>query len=130
MLGEADHGQHSSETRFLTTGGMEADFANRVKFSLPQDLRATLLVTDGVSDDYFPEDKRLGEVFDAVKPLVQNAPDAAAALLSWLGYEKKGSSDDRTLILSWPRSAGAASELESELDGPIPKRWQARAKRG
>ena len=102
MLGEADHGQHSSETRFLTTGGMEDDFANRVKFSLPADLNATLVISDGVSDDYFPEDKRLAEVFDAVKPLAQGAEDAASALLEWLGYEKKGSSDDRTLVLSWP----------------------------
>ena len=105
LLGAADHGQHSSETRFLTTNGMEADFVNRVKFSLPADLRATLVVSDGVSDDYFPEDKRLTEVFDALKPLAQSAEDAGAALLEWLGYEKKGSSDDRTLVLSWPQSA-------------------------
>ena len=106
MLGEADHGQHSSETRFLTTGGVEASLAGRVKFSLPTDLRATLIVSDGVSDDYFPENKRLIEVFDAVKPLAHSANDAGVALLNWLGYEKKGSSDDRTLVLSWP----AASE--------------------
>ena len=105
MLGDADHGQHSSETRFLTTGGIEASLASRVKFSLPADLRATLVVSDGVSDDYFPEDKRLIEVFDAVMPLAQNADDAGAALLEWLGYEKKGSSDDRTLVLSWPGTA-------------------------
>ena len=105
MLGEADHGQHSSETRFLTTSGIEASLASRVKFSLPDDLRATLVVSDGVSDDYFPEDKRLPELFDAVKPLAQNADDAGKALSEWLGYEKKGSSDDRTLVLSWPGTA-------------------------
>ena len=115
LLGAADHGQHSSETRFLTTGNMEDDFTNRVKFSLPPDLRATLVVSDGVSDDYFPEDKRLTEVFEAVKPLVQNADDAGAAILEWLGYEKKGSSDDRTLILSWPAQSGAVAALEAEL---------------
>ncbi len=115
LLGAADHGQHSSETRFLTTNGMEEDFANRVKFSLPTDLRATLVVSDGVSDDYFPEDKRLNEVFDAVMPLAQNADDAGAALLNWLGYEKKGSSDDRTLVLSWPAEPDAVAALEAEL---------------
>ena len=115
LLGEADHGQHSSETRFLTTQGMEADFANRVKFSLPTDLRATLVVSDGVSDDYFPEDKRLTEVFEAVTPLAQNAADAGAAILQWLGYEKKGSSDDRTLALSWPIQTSAVDALEAEL---------------
>ena len=115
LLGAADHGQHSSETRFLTTQGMEADFANRVKFSLPNDLRATLVVSDGVSDDYFPEDKRLTEVFEAVAPLAQNADDAGAALLKWLGYEKKGSSDDRTIALSWPIEISAVDALEAEL---------------
>ena len=118
MLGAADHGQHSSETRFLTTGGMEDDFANRVKFSLPADLNATLVVSDGVSDDYFPEDKRLIEVFDAVKPLAQNTEDAASALLEWLGYEKKGSSDDRTLVLSWPGQINAdAKPMEAAQTG-------------
>ena len=112
LLGAADHGQHSSETRFLTTQGMEDDFANRVKFSLPQDLRATLVVSDGVSDDYFPEDKRLSEVFEAVMPLAKATNDAGAALLNWLGYEKKGSSDDRTLVLSWPVQINAVDALE------------------
>ena len=121
LLGAADHGQHSSETRFLTTQGMDADFNNRVKFSLPADLRATLVVSDGVSDDYFPEDQRLVEVFDAVKPLAQNADDAGAALLQWLGYEKKGSSDDRTIALSWPASPGAAATLEAELGEAAPQ---------
>ena len=115
LLGAADHGQHSSETRFLTTQNMEADFTNRIKFSMPTDLRATLVVSDGVSDDYFPEDKRLTEVFEAVTPLAQNAADAGAALLEWLGYEKKGSSDDRTLVLSWPVHLGAVAALEAEL---------------
>ena len=115
LLGAADHGQHSSETRFLTTGNMEDDFTNRVKFSMPADLRATLIVSDGVSDDYFPEDKRLGEVFEEVNPLAKDAEDAGAALLNWLGYEKKGSSDDRTLVLSWPAQPGAVAALEAEL---------------
>jgi serine/threonine protein phosphatase PrpC len=100
LLGEADHGQHSSETRFLTTNGIEADLASRVKFSIKNDLVALAVMSDGVSDDYFPEDKRLGEVFDAVLPLVR-PDDEGAALIEWLGYEKKGSSDDRTLVIGW-----------------------------
>ena len=115
LLGEADHGQHSSETRFLTTRGIEAELAGRVKFSLPDDLRATLVISDGVSDDYFPEDKRLTEVFEAVTPLAQNADDAGAALLEWLGYEKKGSSDDRTIALSW-MGAGLDAKTDSQVE--------------
>ena len=98
LLGEADHGQHSSETRFLTTGGVEAELATRVKFSIKEKLKAFAMMSDGVSDDYFPEDKRLGEVFQSVLPLMREE-NAGAALENWLGYEKKGSSDDRTLIV-------------------------------
>ncbi len=101
LLGEADHGQHSSETRFLTTNGVEAELASRVKFSIKNDLTALAVMSDGVSDDYFPEDKRLGEVFEAVLPLLEE-DDAGAALVEWLGYEKKGSSDDRTLVVGRP----------------------------
>ena len=101
LLGEADHGQSSGETRFLTTHGIEGEFPNRVKFSIKRDLQALAVVSDGVSDDFFPEHVRLGEMFAATLPLVRSAADAGEALVSWLGYEKRGSSDDRTLVLSW-----------------------------
>lgn len=106
LLGEADHGQSSGETRFLTTHGMEAELAGRVKFSIKRELQALAVMSDGVSDDFFPEAARLGELFAAVTPLVQNTGDAGAALVSWLGYEKRGSSDDRTLVVGWPQAAG------------------------
>ena len=116
MLGEADHGQHSSETRFLTTNGIEADLATRVKFSIKRDLLAVAVMSDGVSDDYFPEDKRLGEVFQAVLPLVENGVAGAGdALIQWLGYEKKGSSDDRTLVVGWP-------SLAPQSENPAPQK--------
>lgn len=104
LLGEADHGQSSGETRFLTTPGMEAELVGRVKFSIKQGLQALAVMSDGVSDDFFPESTRLSELFTQVLPLVQNTGDAGAALVSWLGYEKRGSSDDRTLVVGWPGS--------------------------
>lgn len=112
LLGVADHGQHSSETRFLTTNGVEAEFASRVKFSIKPDLRAFALMSDGVSDDYFPEEKWLSGVFDAVLPVLQSEDDGGAALVSWLGYEKKGSSDDRTLVVSWKEAASVKTEAQ------------------
>jgi hypothetical protein len=113
LLGIADHGQHSSETRFLTTKGVEAEFAARVKFSIKPGLRAFALMTDGVSDDYFPEEKRLGQVFEAVLPVLQTESDGGAVLVSWLGYEKKGSSDDRTLVVGW-KDAPVEPEREAQ----------------
>jgi hypothetical protein len=114
-IGVSDHGEYSSETRFLTTPGMELEFHNRVIFSLPAGLTALALMSDGVSDDFYPEETRIGEVFDA-NPIdgltakgggpvpgllhgVATDPRGGEALRDWLRYEKRGSSDDRTLVL-------------------------------
>ncbi|PQV63581.1 Protein phosphatase 2C [Abditibacterium utsteinense] len=121
LLGAADHGEHSSETRFLTSSGMEDELAARVKFSIRPNLRATAVMTDGVADDFFPETVRFPELFQSVLPLFaeNNAPSAgssSAALLQWINYEKKGSSDDRALVVSW-RVADPASVSSSKAEG-------------
>ena len=121
ILGVADHGEHSSETRFLTTPGIEAEFAARTRFSIRSGLSAMSVLSDGVSDDFFPEEKRLPEVFAQVLPLVQSE-SGEAALLNWIGYEKKGSSDDRTLIISWspvpeaPEEAASTCSVEPAIE--------------
>lgn len=114
LLGVADHGEHSSETRFLTTYGVEADLPNRVSFCLRDDIAACTLLSDGVSDDFFPEDKRLGDLFDSLLPTLSATSAAGESVLQWLGYEKKGSSDDRTLLILWAPGANTASEAEEE----------------
>jgi hypothetical protein len=115
VLGAADHGAFSSETCFLTAEYSDEDLASRTVFAAPHGLRGLAVMTDGVADDFFPEAKRLVEVFDgdpvaelrAVdgEPLrglfhgVIAEPRDGAALADWLRYEKRGSSDDRTLVL-------------------------------
>lgn len=117
LLGIPDHGEHSAETRFLTTRGVEETFRNRVLFSIKDRLRCVAVMSDGVSDDFFPENRRLVELLlgedlpgmrhrdggpmGGVMEAVTGGPEAAGALLKWLGYEKRGSSDDRTLMLFW-----------------------------
>jgi hypothetical protein len=113
-LGFSDHGEYSSETRFLTSAGMELEFENRVVFSVPSKIQALALMTDGVSDDFYPEDKKLIELFDAnpIPGIASKNDEPVFGLLhqmtrestgeqlrDWLRYEKRGSSDDRTLIL-------------------------------
>ena len=63
IIGEADHGEFSSQTVFLTSDLRQKPFAHRVKppLLLP-DLECIALMTDGVSDD-FSESERLGELF-------------------------------------------------------------------
>jgi hypothetical protein len=121
LMGVADHGQYSSETCFLTTPSIEDQFAQRVRFSIfKKGIRCLAVMCDGVSDDFFPEDKRLIELFtgNPIQELktkkgesvwgvmhkdkgVLKDPDGGKALLEWLQYEKRGSSDDRTLVLMY-----------------------------
>jgi hypothetical protein len=115
VLGDADHGTWSSETRFLTTPGIEEEFERRVAFAAPRGLRGLAVLTDGVADDFFPEGQRLLELFDGDPIADLRAPEGGPlrglfrglvddprdgrALGEWLRYEKRGSSDDRTLVL-------------------------------
>lgn len=117
LLSQADHGEHSSETRFLTTRGVEADLGTRAQPFVAGSVAAFALMTDGVSDDFFPEQTRLIDLFTAspvkgfagkdggpvtgVFHSVTHEIQPEHALGVWLGYEKRGSSDDRTLMLCW-----------------------------
>jgi serine/threonine protein phosphatase PrpC len=119
LLGEADHGAHSAETRFLTTRGVDETMEHRVRFAVPARLEAVALMTDGISDDFFPEERRLVELFtgeslasmtgrDGAPPggvlrAVTPAAEPGEALAEWIEYERRGSSDDRTLLLLWAR---------------------------
>jgi hypothetical protein len=119
LLGEADHGAHSAETRFLTTLGVEQTLEHRVRFALPAHLQAVALMTDGISDDFFPEERRLVDLFiaDSLAPMagrdgaplrgvlhgVTRSEDPGRALAEWIEYERRGSSDDRTILLLWAR---------------------------
>ena len=70
---------------------------------------------DGVADDFFHEKERLIDLFignpisyiknkddkelHGLLRRVIKEPQPGQALKDWLGYAKKGSSDDRTLVL-------------------------------
>ncbi|MCA9067361.1 MAG: hypothetical protein KDA84_00460, partial [Planctomycetaceae bacterium] len=84
-------------------------------FSIKKDIRCLAAMSDGVSDDFFPEQTKLVELFngDPIEGLasasgepvrgvlhsVLNENKPQEALQSWLKYERRGSSDDRTLVL-------------------------------
>jgi len=117
VIGDADHGEYSSETVFLTSWKQLTvkPYDQRIRFTIKQDVRCIAVMCDGVSDDFFPEDKRLIELFigkpireletkdgEPVKGVmlqVIKEPREGEALKNWLRYEKRGSSDDRTLVL-------------------------------
>lgn len=118
LLTEADHGEFSSQTRPITEKNIEREFASRIKASVKR-LRCIAIMTDGISDDFFPEDKRIVELFtgtqiagmtakdgkpvDGILKSVLNKPMPEEALLDWMTYDKKQSADDRTLALLFRR---------------------------
>ena len=85
------------------------------------DLAALLLVTDGIDDPCYPFPRFAGPILgqllhgtaapltglgvQANAPSVIDAADPAAALHAWLGFEKRGENDDRTLAVALHASA-------------------------
>ena len=120
LLGTAEHGEHAGETSFITSKKDENEFKKNVIFSVKDSIKSLALMTDGVSDDFYPEDKRLVLLFDGSslpntasktgKPVdglaasVFPNDDPDAALLEWIKYEKKSSFDDRTLLTMFRRN--------------------------
>jgi hypothetical protein len=117
LFGDADHGAHASETIFMTSRGklVEKPFDQRIQFSIKPAIKCVGVMSDGVSDDFFPEKDRLVELFNGQpingivgeeeEPLqgvchnVLKDSDPERSLVDWLGYEQRGSFDDRTLVL-------------------------------
>lgn len=89
LLGEADGGAFSGETVFLTSNGKRSpEYLARKTFSAFGPIQALLVMTDGVADDYFPNDPGLGVLWSDL--LINRIPafrepsadEAAAALCS------------------------------------------------
>jgi serine/threonine protein phosphatase PrpC len=121
VLGSPDSGEFAGQTRFLTTKG-EIDLAKvktRTYFSFADDFESVILVTDGITDPYFPSDEMVGsedmwkkfwtkilrygdgenpgcsEIYD------KNLPNEtrSEALRKWLDFWSKGNHDDRTILI-------------------------------
>src|SRR5262249_17539359 len=115
VLGESDSGAYSGETRFLTTFEIDEEWEKRVTLQTLPKVQAVALMTDGVADDFFPENERLIELFEdesiagltaandgPVRGMFRGPlkdPRGGESLADWLGYEKRGSFDDRTLVI-------------------------------
>lgn len=120
VLCDDDHGTVEGETCFITSHGIMATLESRARCAVfPAPVRALVLMTDGVADDLYPLKDRLPDLLDGdpvgkgYMVLAKNQPlkgirryfsqetSDEIALLSWLNYDKYGSSyDDRTLVLA------------------------------
>ncbi len=78
LMMEADHGQFSGETEFLSARAVEpARLNRRLRLFIGRPRRAFLVMTDGVADDYFPNDPGLARLFGdlALNGLVAPPPN-------------------------------------------------------
>ena len=110
LLGAADSGEYSGETRFLaadTAGAGET--AARLRIFESHGAPVLLLMSDGVSDPKFGTDAQLAQaecwqaLWQETAPLL-TAPDADAALEAWLDFWSHGNHDDRTLAAFVPEN--------------------------
>lgn len=109
LLGEADGGEYSGQTRFLSPEFVKPDeLTKRLRFALVPDFKALVLMTDGVSDPYFETDaglnnaskrKELWDELEGSVDLSKRDDKLDERMLSWLDFWSAGNHDDRTLSL-------------------------------
>jgi len=126
VLGEPDGGEYAGQTRFLTIPDeIQPDIIKkRLRFSFCDSFGALLLVTDGITDPFFPSEAAVADehrwlefyeqklkkgcpeepngcpaVFDPNK----SPTEKSAALLEWLNFWSKGNHDDRTILIVKPK---------------------------
>ncbi|QNH57018.1 PP2C family serine/threonine-protein phosphatase [Limnospira indica] len=80
LLGKPDIGEHGGQTDFLTSSS-KLEHSNLVQKTFPfiGDLKALMIMTDGVSDDYFPNDPCMLDLYgDLILNRVINIPNVDA----------------------------------------------------
>ncbi|MDR3323043.1 MAG: protein phosphatase 2C domain-containing protein [Zoogloeaceae bacterium] len=108
LLGDADSGEFSGQTRFLAAEEVQQEsLLRRLRFVVVEDMTAFVLMTDGVSDPKFPSEMKLGELaeWNALWQDIDRAArlheegDADSRLLDWLNFWATGEYDDRTIAI-------------------------------
>lgn len=98
VLVEPDMGEGAGSTLFLTSFPWQ-EWLDRISIgTLPEPPAMLVAMCDGVANDFMPFPQYLPKLFDYLAALKQE-PEPAEALLELLGYEKRGSYDDRTLAM-------------------------------
>lgn len=104
-LAERDSGTYGGETFFLTSKPVEAWLGRSTVHRLEQPPKFLVVMSDGVADDFIPYEKHLAGLFRSLTEVVTYSDrDVAETLLQLIGYEKRGSFDDRTLVMVYQKS--------------------------
>lgn len=117
-------GDYSGEVAyFLPDDGALEQLQQSLVLQPRADCVGLVLATDGVEDPWYPFTRHAGTLFSqlargssdadalptgltsAWHEPVLSAPDRVQALTAWLGFEKRGENDDRTLCVIWHEQA-------------------------
>jgi hypothetical protein len=109
-LAERDSGAFGGETYFLTSKPAEAWLGRGEARRLEEPPEMLVAMSDGVADDFIPYEKHLPALFRNLDKIVAREEgyhdgDAAQVLLQLIGYDKRGSFDDRTLVMLYREAA-------------------------
>lgn len=106
-----DSGEFAGQTRFLSTSefSAEANPAARLRHYVSDSFDSIVLMTDGITDPFFPTDVELqdfnlwskfwSDELGSVVKLDTNTNETQIQLLSWLDFWSAGNHDDRTIVL-------------------------------
>lgn len=98
-LTATDTATWAGETRFLTSD-LGDTWSHRVQLvAFPEPPQGFILASDGVADDLVPLDRNLPILWGSVGEALDQ-PEPGGALLDLLNYQKRGSFDDRTLVVA------------------------------
>lgn len=102
LLGRSDHGKTAGESLFLTSSDTQLTWDSRVRtYEVVEPFRSICIGTDGVMDDFMPPFGKLEDLYHELEEVPRDqAPDLW--LLEWLNYARRGSFDDRTLVMLLP----------------------------
>lgn len=110
-----DSGEFSGQTLFLTAGNVFSDasaISKRIHVQVAPDLKALILMTDGITDPKFPTEASLGDraAWNSFWTDLSSSVDfrednngCGAQLLHWISFRSPGNHDDRTIALLLPR---------------------------
>jgi hypothetical protein len=101
ILGEANVGNFSGETTFLTSVSAGELAKNARGYALPR-VDLVMAMTDGIADDFFPPARFAPELARGITAALRKGNDPSQALLQLIAYEKRDSADDRTLAVLYP----------------------------
>lgn len=102
FIESSDQGDYAGEVRFLWSTDI-GNVSDRILVRSYDRVEMIAAMTDGVADDMLPYDANIRSMIQTLRREVLAKRDSAPEeLLSLLGYERRGSLDDRTMVLVYP----------------------------